>query len=291
MKNPQQLHAEFVRLAGAKRNLENRLVQMLPEIYASGIWKKYAKDIEEYAGRFGGIGGSTVRKRLNLEKYVEDKPHLKEAIGKVGVHKVALLATIATPENEEALADKVLNMSKSAVVTLSKELRQGVGQDGQPCHAVAKILSIDLDEEMTFLFLKFKKKFKNLSNKEVMRKLLEEAEQSGFAKTPQSKPVKLITGDEKSIAKTKSRYITAALRRATIGNGQCQYPNCNRPSDHIHHPERYAKVRNHENLVALCTDHHEFMHNGLIENEAQQHPTMNIHKKPDEIDLLYRNYS
>jgi len=149
MKNPQQLHAEFVRLAGAKRNLENRLVQMLPEIYASGIWKKYAKDIEEYAGRFGGIGGSTVRKRLNLEKYVEDKPHLKAAIAKVGVHKVALLATIATSENEEALADKVLNMSKSAVGILSKELRQSSrqdGQDGQPCHAVATTLSIDLDE-------------------------------------------------------------------------------------------------------------------------------------------------
>ena len=283
MKNPQQLHIEFVRLAGAKRNLENRLVQMLPEIYASGIWKKYAKDIEEYAGRFGDIGGSTVRKRLNLEKYVEDKPHLKEAIGKVGVHKVVMLATIATVENEEALADKVLHMSKSAIETLSKELRQNDGQVGQPCHAVAKILSIDLDEEMPFLFLKFKKKFKNLSNKEVMRKLLEEAEQP-------AKPAKLITGDEKSIAKTKSRYIPAALRRQTIGKGQCQYPNCNRPYNHLHHPERFAKVRNHEKLVALCTDHHEFMHNGLIENEAQQHPTMNIHKKPDEIDLLYRNY-
>ena len=62
---------------------------------------------------------------------------------------MALLATIATSENEEALADKVLNMSKSAVGILSKELRQSSrqdGQDGQPCHAVATTLSIDLDE-------------------------------------------------------------------------------------------------------------------------------------------------
>jgi len=184
--------------------------------------------------RFGGIGGSTVRKRLNLEKYFEDKPHLKEAIGKVGVHKVALLA---------------------------------------------KTLSIDLDEEMTFIFLKFKKKFKNLSNKEVMRKLLEQI--NGPAQ-----PVKLITGDETP----KSRYIPVALRRVTIGNGQCQYPNCNRPSDQIHHPERFAKVRNHKGLVALCKDHHEFMHNGLIENEAHHDWAMNVHKKPDQIDLLYRKY-
>jgi len=32
------------------------------------------------------------------------------------------------------------------------------------------------------------------------------------------------------------------------------------------------------------------MHNGLIENETQQNPIMNLNKKPDEIDLLYRNY-
>jgi len=120
--------------------------------------------------------------------------------------------------------------------------------------------------------------------RELLKQVEEPIKQKSFAIKP--KAPKLIPGDEQA----KSRYIPAALRRATISNGQCQYPNCNKPSDHIHHPERFAKVKNHEHLVALCTDHHEFMHNGLIDNETQQNPTMNIHKIPDHIDLLYCKY-
>ena len=277
MKN---LHLEFVRLGRERRGLLNRMLLILPEIYESGIWKKYASDIYEYAGRYGGIGRSSVEKRLRLERHLDGKPCLKAAIEKVGVGKVALVASLASSTNEKMFADKALNMSKSALQTLSKELR---GSEGiNPCKAVAQTITIELDEEMTFQFLKFKKKFKNLNNKEVMKKLLEEADQP-------AKPAKLIPGDEKSTEKkAKSRYVPTAIKRAAIKNGQCQYPNCNRPSDHIHHPERFAKVRNHKGLVALCKDHHEFMHNGLIENEAQLDWAMNVYKTPNEIDLLYR---
>jgi len=170
-------------------------------------------------------------------------------------------------------------MSKSALETLSKELR---GKEGiNPCQAKTEKIVLELDEEMTFLFLKFKKKFKNLNNKEVMKKLLEEADQP-------AKPAKLIPGDEFA----KSRYIPAAIKRAVIKNGQCQYPNCNRPSDHLHHPERFVKVRNHKHLVALCKDHHEFMHNGLIENEQapRKYWAINIYKTPEQIDRIYRVY-
>jgi len=99
-------------------------------------------------------------------------------------------------------------MSKSALETLSKELRGG--EYIKPCKAVAQTITIDLDEEMTFQFLKFKKKFKNLNNKEVMQKLLEQAEEP----TPQSSLAKLIPRDEQA----KSRYIPAPLKHATIGN-------------------------------------------------------------------------
>ena len=113
-------HEEFVKLGKEKRQLTYKLLNLLPEIYESGIWKKYAKDIYEYAGRYGGIGRSSVEKRLSLEKHLENKPQLKSAIEKVGIHKVALMATIVTPTNEKMLADKALNMSNSALQTLSK---------------------------------------------------------------------------------------------------------------------------------------------------------------------------
>jgi len=51
-------------------------------------------------------------------------------------------------------------MSKSALQTLSKELRGG--EYIKPCKAVAQTITIDLDEEMTFLFLKFKEEISKI---------------------------------------------------------------------------------------------------------------------------------
>ncbi len=326
------LHLEFVRLGREKYRLANRLLFILPDIYESGIYKKYASDIYKYAGRFGGISKSAVDKRLRLEKHLENKPCLRAAIEKVGVNKVALMATLATPQADAMVADKVLNMNKSALQTLSKELRHKGDRvesddknnrelclnDINPCQAAPQTITIELDQEMTFLFLKFKKKSKSLSNKETMKRLLEEADgrdcESGFAKSGKGaavrksviknpvvekveaakimaeksvvKPVKVVTGDN------SKRYIKASLKRQTIGNGQCQYPNCNKPSEHIHHPERYSITKSHNDLVALCRDHHQFMHNGLIENEQaeKQNWALNIYKTLDETDRLYRKY-
>lgn len=64
----QQLHYEFVRLGGMRFKLKNRMIAILPEIYASAIWKKYAGSIIEYAGKYGDIAKTTVIKRLRLEE-------------------------------------------------------------------------------------------------------------------------------------------------------------------------------------------------------------------------------
>ncbi|MFA6917800.1 MAG: hypothetical protein WC285_03115 [Candidatus Gracilibacteria bacterium] len=125
MENAQKLHHEFLRLGGMRHKLKNRMLAILPEIYKSGIYKKYAGSIVEYAGKFGDIAKTTVMKRLRLEKNLEDKPFLKAVIEKVGVHKVALVAKIATSETDKIFAEKVENMSRVAVQSLSKELRAG----------------------------------------------------------------------------------------------------------------------------------------------------------------------
>lgn len=278
MKN---LHEEFVRLGRERRGLLNRMLLILPEIYESGIWKNYASDIFEYAGRYGGVGRSTVEKRLRLEKHLENKPCLKAAIAKAGVGKVALVASLASSTNEKMFADKALHMSKSALETLSKELR---GKEGiNPCQAKAEKIVLELDEEMTFLFLKFKKKFGSLSNKEVMQKLLEQAEEP--------KPVPR-DGVAVYSSTQVSRHVPVQLKRQTTGTGQCQYPGCNRPYQNIHHPERFSKTKNHNKLIALCKDHHQFMHSGLIENETkpQKYWAINVYKTPDETDHLYRKF-
>ncbi len=52
-----ELHRTFVKLGYDRRRLTNQLLAILPEIYERGIYKKYARTIEEYAGKFGGLGG------------------------------------------------------------------------------------------------------------------------------------------------------------------------------------------------------------------------------------------
>ena len=321
MEKSLDLHREFVRLGREKYRLTNRLLLILPNIYESGIYKKYATDIYEYAGRFGGISKSAVDKRLRLEKHLEGKPCLRAAIEKVGVNKVALMATLATPTADAMVADKVLNMNKSALQTLSKELRHKNDRidsddknnrelflnDINPCQAAPQTMTIELDGEMTFLFLKFKKKFKGLSNEEAMRKLLEVVEgrdcESGLAEKMEETDTRMrvqepslrsgsgggpsfadghcgpvVTGDRTAATEESGglpvfafasgfepgkRYIKAAEKHEVLckSKGRCQYPSCNKPSELFHHPNRYSITKNHKNLVDLCKDHHQFMHN------------------------------
>ncbi|MBI2463719.1 hypothetical protein HYV57_02075 [Candidatus Peregrinibacteria bacterium] len=198
MIHAQKLHNEFVRLGGLRLNLKNKMLAMLPKIHESGIWKKYADSIEEYAGKYGDIAKTTVIKRLRLEENLKDKPCLKAAIEKAGVHKVAMLAKIATPETDSRMAENIVSMSKMAVQSLSKEFRSGqVEKNGnqqfhfsnfgfadqgqsQPCRAVFMTKKIELDENATFLFLKLKSKLgKNLSDKEFLKLILEERSVTG----------------------------------------------------------------------------------------------------------------
>jgi len=279
MKN---LHLKFKELGKERNKLTYRLLNMLPEIYESGVWKKYAGSIVEYAGKYAGLSAGVVKKRLNLEKLLEGKDQLKEAIAEVGVHKVAMVASITNDENEKNIVSLLKTMSKNAVQEMAKELRQGNPRgEAQPCKAVAKTLTLELDEEMTFLFLKFKKKFKNLSNKEVMRELLKQADQPTHKV---SLPKKAAYAN--SIA--KSRYIPVVIKRQAIGDGKCRYNNCNKPYDVLHHAEYYAHTRKHEKLIPLCKEHHEFIHNGLITYDWQidtNKRNINIY---DEMYLGYR---
>ncbi|MFA5948572.1 MAG: hypothetical protein WC806_06450 [Candidatus Gracilibacteria bacterium] len=193
----QKLHLEFIRLGALRHKLKNKMLMILPEIYNSGIYKKYAGSIVEYAGKFGDIAKTTVIKRLRLEKNLENKKCLKAAIEKVGVHKVAMVAKLATAETDKTFAEKVLNMSKEAVQSLSKELREKPKVDclnkeqmkfceldcePQACHAIARTTKIELDEESTFIFIKLKAKLgKHLSDKEALKIMLKDRAEEEFS--------------------------------------------------------------------------------------------------------------
>lgn len=315
-----EIHQTFVKLGNNRRLLTNELLAMLPEIFERGIYKKYARTIEEYAGKFGGLSGLVVRKRLRLEKYVKDKPNLREAIATEGVHKVALVASLATVKTDAAWADKVRNMSKPAIQELSKEVRwrmevnQGLFGDGGGekkckttlCGAAPQRIRVELEGDLFFMFLKLKKKYgEKLSNQEVMKKIFEENLDEQNEKVEKMKAVKFeqknancqsvksVPGD--TFAKSKSRYSSVRLRRNLLQKtaGRCSYPECQRPAQTFHHTDRFANSRSHESLKPLCKIHHEFMHNGLIQNEKYDVKEWQLKIKNEElekIDRLYRVY-
>lgn len=303
------IHQQFVKLGSERRKLTNELLALLPEIYEKRIYKEYAATIVEYAGKFGGLSKGVVLKRLRLEKYLENKPGLREAIKSEGVHKVGLVAKLATAETENLWLDKVQNMSKAALQELSKEVRMsntkslfGEAAGGNLCKAVPIKISLELDEEMSGQFLKLKKKFGgNLSNKEVMKKILEVAESvNGQAEVTSMKVVngtlvsdKVIPGD--NFEGVVTRYIPAKIKQKIIASshGLCTYPNCNRPVEIFHHTDRFANSRSHESLKPLCKIHHEFMHNGLVENEQFESKNWSLQlsgSKLQQVDQLYRKY-
>ena len=278
MNNPKFEHNEFVRIGGMRHKLKNQLLVLLPRIYESGIYKKYASSIYEYAAKFGDLSKYAVETRLRLEPNLADKPHLKAAIAKVGVKKVAMVAKLATPETEEIFAARIANMNKSAVQTLSKELRQASEITKNmivKCGAKPQNIKLELDDEMTFLFLKVKKKYgENLSNKEVMRKILEAAAKSLPGQTSALRtgtgPDERLVGVGSGDARTK-KYINAAIKNKVTerSRGKCEYNNCNKPAEHFHHTGRFAENHSHEGIVHVCEDHHQILHNGFIKNEQK----------------------
>ena len=384
-------HRKFVKLGREKNRIQYKILGLLPEIFVGGVYRKYCKTIEGYAWRFAQIPSSVVQKTLRLEKYLENKPCLKAAVAEVGVHKVAMVASIATAETDAAFADKVRNMSKPAVQEWAKELRGGIereeglfegmgsregeeraesvdgglfeavgegagGSEGmrgelsigasKPCCAVPSTIKLELDPEMTFLFLQLKKKHGG-NNKEVMMKILSEAvgreglggwaeaalgrlgvwvdaESSGDEVGAGSEIEEVVIGyvddecgflaygSENLTSRELSpgttfhevqqlasepvfiRYIRKNIRSKALKESghQCAYPGCNRPPDLIHHPSRFRKTRNHKNIKPMCKLHHEFAHNGLIENETEvpNKWRLRIEGELNFTDQLYRKY-
>ncbi len=275
------LHEEFIQLGNAKKDLEHKLCALLPEIFKSGIWKKYSNDIYEYARNYGGLSNTAITLSLKLPEKLKETPKLVEKIAEVGVYKVDLVSNLATPENEEMLAESV-SMPKSAVKQLAVDLRKQ--KSFELFGEVEEEIKISLDKEMQFLFKKLKKELgENLSNKEALRKILQKLT---------TQKVKSVSGQKTS--QSKKRPVPAAQKREAVSqtNGKCIYPHCTKPYDVIHHRERYAESKSHESIVPLCKEHHELAHNGLIENELQNPETWKIRlqRKLSEIDNLYLKY-
>jgi hypothetical protein len=248
----ENLHQQFRKLGSEKINLTHRLCALLPQIYKSRIYKKYANSIEEYAWRYAGLSVGVVQKTLRLNERLsrnvseECGEKLQEIVAEVGVHKVAIVASMINEENEEQMIKAAKNLSKAALITMRKEMLHGNANE---------TVKLELDEEMSALFLKLKKHYKCGGNSEVMRRMLREldgkhfprkSDQCSEAPSPGTKPV--------------TRYINATKRREVVADGTCA--KCNKPYEHLHHQTPFSISKSHDSLQPLCKAHHELAHAG-----------------------------
>jgi len=170
--NDLELHHRFKKLGTIRNRITYKLLALLPKIAARKIYeKKGYRTVHEYAARLAGLTPDVVTKALAVAKKLSDKPLLQAQIEKVGVHKVALVASLATSETEKIWAEKVESMSKKTLEVFTKEYRQTGSFDSG--RAADENLKIELDHEMQKMFYKLKKEIgANLSNKEALRVIL-----------------------------------------------------------------------------------------------------------------------
>ncbi len=273
------LHEEFIQLGKEHRSLQKRFDILLPQIYKSEIYKKYSKDIFEYALKFASLAPGTVKKILWTHKKIENFPAIQKLVPKVGISKISAIANIVTEENQGMIAESVETMSKPTLEQLNRDYKK------QHKIVVEETMKIELDEEMIFLFNKLKKKLGGASNKETLRKIL---------KSFPGEPGTIKTRKVSKRSDAPSRAVPTQEKRETINqtNGKCIYPHCTKPYDVIHHRERYAHSKSHESIVPLCKEHHELAHNGLIENELQNPETWKIRlqRHLNQADQLFLRY-
>ena len=323
------LHQRFVQLGIQRKNLTRQLQALLPEIFKQEIFKKHGcMTIYEYAWKFAGFSKNLVEKIMRTSKHLKNKPCLMRLIEKEGVHKVAMVATLATPETDKIFAEHVKNMSKPALFEYAKEIRRngelasgcdlglfgaeigGSVSDGSasamaasdapvasPCRAVPAKIKIELDDEMQIIFLQLKKNLqkefkRDFSNKEALKIMLK----------------KMVNANEK-VAETKSvpgnglstmlirenkitRYIHVNQKREMLEQQKCSYPGCNKPQMIIHHRDRFSTSQSHDSIIPLCKEHHEFAHNGLIKNETgdPQDWKLNLQPELNFVDKLVLKY-
>lgn len=242
-----ELYEKCLIIGRNARRWKNEFISLLPEVAKRQIHKKHGfATITEFAAKIGGVSGYVVERVFQVEKHIADKPALKKLISEVGINKVRVIATLATKENQEDLAQKVKTMSKEALELFAKEQKAPEIRPGTE----RSTISFSLDRDIEFKLRKFKNDLGNAVEwNDVIKALLEKAEKPK-KKVRKTKPPKKI-----------NRYVPISIRLKLPE--KCEFPGCEKPAKVIHHPERFSILPNHNNLKPLCRGHHELVHNGF----------------------------
>ena len=256
---------------------------LLPEVNRRKLHeRKGFGSIFEFAKKLAGLSEEQVRRVLNLERKFESTPVLKKMLvnGETSVNKLARIASIATPENQEILAEQVKLLSSRALETLARDERTATideqiatagphNQNGfQEPYFGNK--SVHVHTQMPQLDDDVKTRLNELQNKgidinELLRKFLDAREEE-IENEKQELSEKELERAEKARAERikPTRYIAVKIRNIIQKEHgeKCSISGCNKQTAEIHHTQRFALSKNHDPrfLAPLCVEHHKIAH-------------------------------
>ena len=254
-----------------------RFTGLLPEVQKRKLYEKKGFDsIFVFAYKLAGLSEKQVRAVLNLRNRFEDKPVLKGLLesGEVSVNKLARVASIATPENEGELAEKVKILPQSALETMARDHRNFLGQNAstKPLFEYESLRAQTLDFEISEEVARELNQLNSLGhdvNKIILEMLKkrkmeieEKKKQLGEAAIARMEAKKAAFKPGKKLK--KSSYVSVKVRavlKEEYGE-KCSVPGCCKPADVNHHSQRRSLVGidDPRYMAPLCKDHHQIAH-------------------------------
>lgn len=234
-----------------------KFIGLLPEVNRRRLYERRGcQSIFEFAKKLAGLSEEQVRRALNLDRTFQDKPALKTLLveGRVSMYKLARVASIATPENEQELAEKVKLLPRGALETLVRDESIFESQNGfiEPLFE-AKTVHVHKFELTDAVVQKLNRLQEQ--GHDVNAILLEFLE---------AREEKIEQEKDGLRGPAKSRTIPVKVRRVLREEfGQkCSIATCQKPSVEIHHTQRFSLSRSHDPhyLAPLCHEHHQLAH-------------------------------
>lgn len=257
-----------------------KFIGLLPEVNRRKLYKKKGFDsIFEFAFKLAGLSQEQVRNVICLERRFEDKPTLKNLLisGEVSVNKLARVASIATPENEEELAEKVIILPKAALDTLVRDVKFSEKE----CTSNGSIKTLFNDKSLPGQTLNFELSQENIEKlnhlhsqghdvNKIIATLLENRRQKIEAKKAElaqeaikrleAKKATFKPGEKLKTSQYVSVKVKAILREEH--GTKCSIPGCCKPAVENHHSQRLALAGIHDPryMAPMCKEHHQLAH-------------------------------
>jgi len=274
---------------GNARMWVKKFVALLPEVEKRKLYKKHGfYSIYEFAAKVGGVGTRVVDEVLRLDKKLCDRPILRDQIAEIGWSKVNVIASVTTADNQVEMVSIAKTLNKSALESYVRDTK-GIDANARSREATpgCKLQSVTfkIDKETQFLLKQYQRHLEKKYDEpiplgKVLKTLLKKVQE------PMKEP-------RPSIRQVVSRNPSVRTKYERSNGGKCAFPNCNKPYNHFHHPNRYALDHSHANIVPLCEEHHQIAHAGLIANEKSSPEEWILRDKmmPNFVDLKYQVYA